>query len=170
MDIMIKKQKDLDDKMSTMAQDINTITQNLSTMTQNHNTLMEVLQKLMPSIVSSLDMLDTSFHVSTHETLSKNKEYLQKEIKINNVTLKQEIETKILLDMEARLNNKIEAIGKIVENKKVKNRQQQQSSSNMLVASSNSSEPPSNCKIKGNQYHPYIVYPPKAKIELSHWK
>ena len=37
----------------------------------------------------------------------------------------------------------------------------------MLVASSNSSEPPSNRKAKGNQYHPYIVYPPKEKIELS---
>ena len=37
----------------------------------------------------------------------------------------------------------------------------------MLVASSNSSEPPSHCKAKGNQYHPYIVYPPKEKIKLS---
>ena len=34
--------------------------------------------------------------------------------------LKQEIETKILPDMEARLNNKIEAMSKIVENKNVK--------------------------------------------------
>ena len=90
LDIMIEKQKDLDDKMSTMTQDINTITQNLSTMMQNHNTLMEVLQKLMPSTnhVSSLDMLDASFHVSTQETLTMNQEYLQKEMKINNVTLK----------------------------------------------------------------------------------
>ena len=69
--------------------------------------------------------------------------------------------------MEARLNNKIEAISKIVENKKVKNRQQQQSSSNMSLASSSSPEPPSNRKAKDNQYRPYKVYPPKAKIELS---
>ena len=48
-----------------------------------------------PDQVSSLDMLDTSFHVATQETLAKNKEYLQKEIKISNVTLKREIETKI---------------------------------------------------------------------------
>ena len=41
------------------------------------------------------------------------------------MTLKQEIETKVLPDMEARLNNKIEVVSKIVENKKVKNRQQQ---------------------------------------------
>ena len=81
--------------------------------------------------------------------------------------LKQEIETKILLDMEARLNNKIEAISKIVDNKKVKNRQQQQSSSNMSLALSSSFEPPSNRKAKGNQYHPYKMYPSKAKIELS---
>ena len=37
----------------------------------------------------------------------------------------------------------------------------------MSVASSNSSGPPLNSIAKGNQYHPYIVYPPKAKIELS---
>ena len=79
--------------------------------------------------------------------------------------LKQEIETKILPDMEAPLNNKIDAISKIVENKKVKNHQQQ-SSSNMSLASSSSSEPPSNRKAKGNQYHPYKVYPYKEKIEL----
>ena len=69
--------------------------------------------------------------------------------------------------MEAQLNNKIEAISKIVENKKVKNHHQQKSSSNMSLALSSSSEPPSNHKAKGNQYCPYIVYPPKEKIELS---
>ena len=102
LDIVNEKQKDLDEKMSTMTQNINTITQNLSTMTQNHNTLMKVLQKLMPSTnhVSSPDMLDSSFHVATQETLTKNQEELQKEIKINNETLKQEIETQVLLDME----------------------------------------------------------------------
>ena len=64
---MNERQNDLYDKMSTMSQDINTITQNLNAMTQNHYALMEVLQKLMPSTnhVSSLDMLDTSFHVFT---------------------------------------------------------------------------------------------------------
>ena len=41
------------------------------------------------------------------------------------MTLKQELETKVLPDMEARLNNKIEAISKIVENKKDKNHRQQ---------------------------------------------
>ena len=63
----MKKQKDLDDKMSTMAQNINTLTQNSSTMMQNHNTLMEVLQRLIPKTdeVSIPDMLDASFHVST---------------------------------------------------------------------------------------------------------
>ena len=42
-------------------------------MTQNHNTLMEVLQILMPKAdqVSSLDMLDASFHISTQEALAK---------------------------------------------------------------------------------------------------
>ena len=82
--------------MTTMTQDINTITQNLSTMTQNHNKLIVVLQRLIPSLdqVSNLDMSDASFHVSTQETLAKNQEDLQKEIKINNAMLKQEIETK----------------------------------------------------------------------------
>ena len=57
----------------------------------------------MPSIdhVRSLDMLDASFHVFTQEALAKNQEELQKEIKINNVMLKQEIETQVLPDMEA---------------------------------------------------------------------
>ena len=107
-DILNEKQKDLDDKMSTMTQNINTLTQNMSTMTQNHNTLIEMLQRLIPSPdqVSSPDMLDASFHVATQETLAKNQEELQKEIKINNATLKQEIETKVLADMEARLNKK----------------------------------------------------------------
>ena len=83
------------------------------------------------------------------------------------MALKQEIETKVLPDMEARLNSKIDAISKIVEKEKAKNHLKQRSSSNISVALSNSSEPPSNHKEKGNQYHPYIVYPPKAKIELS---
>ena len=112
-------------------------------------------------------MLDASFHVATQETLAKNQEDFQKEIKINNAMLKQEIETKILPYMEAWLNNKIDAISKIVENKKAKNHCQQWISSNILVASSSSSAPPSNCKAKGNQYCPYIVYPPNKKIELS---
>ena len=77
--------------------------------------------------------------------------------------LKQEIETKILPDMEARLNNKTKAINKKVENKKVKDHRQQQISSNISLASSGSSEPPSNHKAKGNQYHPYKVYLPKEK-------
>ena len=74
-----------------MAQAIKNITWSLNTMTQNHNTLMEVLQKLMPSTnhVSGPDMLDASSHVSTHETLAKNQEDLEKEININNATLKQ---------------------------------------------------------------------------------
>ena len=55
-------------------------------------------------------------------------------MKINNVTLKQEIETKVLPDMEARLNRKINAINKIVENKKAKNHRQQRSNSNMSLA------------------------------------
>ena len=69
--------------------------------------------------------------------------------------------------MEARLNSKIDAISKMVENKKAKNHRQQRSISNMPLSSSSSSEPPSNRKTKGNQYRPYILYPPKAKIELS---
>ena len=80
---------------------------------------------------------------------------------------KQEIETKVPPDVDAWLNNKIDAISKIVEKEKDKNYCQQRSSSNMLVASSNSLEPPSNPKAKRNQYHPYIVYPPKEKLELS---
>ena len=100
----------------------------------------------------------------------RNQEELQKEIKINNATLKQEIETQVLPDMEARLNNKIDAISKIAENKKAKNHRQQQSSSNMSLASSSSSKPLSNHKAKGNQYHPYIVYPTKAKVELLKYK
>ena len=92
-------------------------------MTRNYKTLMEVLQKLMPSTnhVSSLDMLDASSHVSTQETLAMNQEDLEKEIMINNATLKQEIETKVLPDMEARLNNKIDSIIKIVEKENDKN-------------------------------------------------
>ena len=93
----------MDDKMSTITQNINTLTQNMSTMTQNHNTLIEMLQRLIPSPgqVSGPHMLDASFHVATQETLAKNQEELQKEIKINNATLKQEIETQVLPDMEA---------------------------------------------------------------------
>ena len=68
--------------------------------------------------------------------------------------------------MEARLNIKIDAISKIVENKKAKNHCQQRRSSNMSLALSSSFKPPSNPKAKVNQYCPYIVYPPKAKIEL----
>ena len=126
LDILNKKQKDVDDKMTTMMQNINTLTQNMSTMTQNHNTLIEMLQRLIPSPgqVSNPHMLDASFHVATQETLIKNQEELQKEIKINNATLKQEIETQVLQEMEARLNNKIDAINKIVENKKTKNHRQ----------------------------------------------
>ena len=60
--------------------------------------------------------------------------------------LKQEIETKVLPDMEAQLNNKINTMSKIVENKKYKNHRQQRSSSNMSLALSRSSEPPSNHK------------------------
>ena len=93
----------MDDKMSTIMQNINTLTQNMSTMTQNHNTLIEVLQRLMPKTdqVTCLDMLEASIHISTQEALAKNQEELQKEIKINNAMLKQEIETKVLPYMEA---------------------------------------------------------------------
>ena len=83
------------------------------------------------------------------------------------MTLKQEIETKVLPDMEARLNSKIDAISEIVENKNAKNHRQQQNSSNMPLSSSSCFEPPSNRKAKGNQYRPYKVYPSKVKIELS---
>ena len=134
----------------------------------NHNTLIEMLQKLIPSPsqVSNPDMLDASFHVATQETLAKNQEELKKEIKIKNAMLKQEIETKVLPDMEARLNNKIGAISKIVGNNKTKNHRQQRSNSDMPLSLSSSSEPPSNHKAKGNQHHPYKVYPPKEKIEF----
>ena len=141
----------------------------MSTMMQNHNTLIEMLQRFIPNPghVSSPDMLDASFHVATQETLTKNQEELQKEIKINNAMLKQEIETKVLSDMEAQLNNKIEAISKIVDIKNVKNHCQQRSSSNISLGSSSSSKTSSNRKEKGNQYCPYKVYPPKEKIKLS---
>ena len=68
----------------------------MSTMTQNHNTLIEVLQRLMPKTdqISSSDMLEASVHIPTQEALAHNQEELQKEIKINNATLKQEIEKK----------------------------------------------------------------------------
>ena len=103
LDILNENQKDVDDKMSTITQNINTLTQNISTMTQNHNTLIGMLQRLVPrpGQVKSPHMLDSSFHVATQETLAKNQEELQKEIKINNATLKQEIETQVLPDMEA---------------------------------------------------------------------
>ena len=122
----------------------------MSTMTQNHNTLIEMLQRLIPSPgqVSGPHMLDASFHVATQETLVKNQEDLQKEININNVTLKQEIEMQVLQDMEARLNSKIGAISKIVEKRKTKNHCQQRSNSDMSLSSSSSSEPPSNHKEK----------------------
>ena len=70
----------MDDKMSTMTQNINTLTHNISTMTQNHNTLIKMLQKLIPSPdqVNNPNMLYASFHVSTQETLAKNQEDLQK--------------------------------------------------------------------------------------------
>ena len=120
-----------------------------------------------PGQVSGPHMIDASFHVTTQETLIKNQEELQKEIKINNATLKQEIETQVLPDMEARLNSKIDAISKIVEKRKTESHCQQRSNSDMSLSSSSSSEPPSNHKAKGNQRHPYKVYPPKEKIEFS---
>ena len=49
-----------------------------------------------------------------------NLEYFQKEMNINNVTLKQDIKTKVLPYMEAQLNNETYAVIKIVEKKKVK--------------------------------------------------
>ena len=125
-DILNEKQKDLDEKMSTMTQNINTLTQNMSTMTQNHNTI-DVLQRLMPKTDqnNSPDMLEASVHIYAQEALAKNKEELQKEIKINNAMPKQNIETKVLSDMEARINNKIDAISNIVEKKKAKTHRQQ---------------------------------------------
>ena len=42
-------------------------------------------------------------------------------MKINNATLKQELETKVLPDMEERLKNKINTIIKIVEKENAKN-------------------------------------------------
>ena len=41
--------------------------------------------------------------------------------------LKQEIETKVLPDMEARLNNKIDSIIKMIEKEKDKNNRKQES-------------------------------------------
>ena len=122
LDIPNEKQKAVDDKMSTITQNINTLTQNMSTMAHNHNTLIEMLQRLIPSLgqVSGPHMLDASFRVATQGTLVKNQKELQKETKINNAMLKQEIETQVLPEMEARLNNKIDTISKIVENKKLK--------------------------------------------------
>ena len=105
-------------------------------------------------------MLEALVHISTQEALAKNHEELQKEININNMTLKQEIETKVLPDMEARLNSKIDAINKIVENKKAKNHNQQRSSSNISLASSSSSKPPSNLKAKSNQSRPILIPTP----------
>ena len=83
--------------------------------------------------VSSPDMLEASVHISTQEALAKNQEELQKEIKINNATLKQEIETQVLPNMEAWLNNKIDAISKIVEKRKTKNHRQQWSNLDMSL-------------------------------------
>ena len=57
---MHKKQKELDDKMCAMTQNISTMAQNLSIMAQNQNTIMEMLQKLRSntSHISNSDMLD----------------------------------------------------------------------------------------------------------------
>ena len=72
---------------------------------QNHNTLVEELQRLIRSQdqVNSPYMLDASFQVATQETLARDQEELQKEIKFNNATLKQEIETKVLENMETSI-------------------------------------------------------------------
>ena len=74
-------------------------------MTQNHNTLVKELQRLIRSLdqVNNHYMLDASFYVATQETLARNQEELQKEIKFNNATLKQEIETKVLENMETSI-------------------------------------------------------------------
>ena len=74
-------------------------------MTQNHDTLIEELQRLIHSLdqVNNPYMLDASFYVATQETLSRNQEELQKEIKFNNAMLKQEIETKVLENMETSI-------------------------------------------------------------------
>ena len=93
-------------------------------------------------------MFDVSSRISIQETLIKNKKELEKEIKSNNVMLKQDIETKLLPYMEALLIIKIDVIIKIVEKEKAKNHCKQRISSNMSVASSSSSEPPSNLKQK----------------------
>ena len=57
---MHEKQKELDDKMCAMTQDISTMAQNLSIMKQNQNTIMEMLQKIRSNTnhISNLDMLD----------------------------------------------------------------------------------------------------------------
>ena len=72
---------------------------------QNHNTLVEELQRLICSIdqVNSRYMLDASFQVATQETLARDQEELQKEIKFNNATLKQEIETKVRENMKTSI-------------------------------------------------------------------
>ena len=72
---------------------------------QNHNTLIEVLQRLIRSLdqVNSPYILDASFQVSTQEILVRNQEELQKEIKFYNATLKQQIETKVLENMETSI-------------------------------------------------------------------
>ena len=59
-DVMTRKHKELDDKMSTMKLNISTTAQYLSIMTQNHNTIMEMLQKLRSSTnhINNLGMLD----------------------------------------------------------------------------------------------------------------
>ena len=89
---MNEKQKELDDKMTVMAQNISTMAQNLSIMTQNQITIMKMLQKLMSSTnhISNLYMLDQ--YVNKNESNKVDQDN------------KQDKETKYLRDDQ---NNKI---------------------------------------------------------------
>ena len=77
---MHEKQKELDDKMCAMTQNISTMAHNLSIMTQNQNTIMEMLQKLRPNTnhISNSDMLDHYVNKNESKKIDQdNKQYMK---------------------------------------------------------------------------------------------
>ena len=79
---MHEKQKELDEKMCAMTQNISTTAQNLSIMTRNHNTIMEMLQKLRYNTnhISNSNTLD---HYATKMRVTKLSKTINKAMRLN---------------------------------------------------------------------------------------
>ena len=94
--------------------------------------------------------------------ISKNHESLKEELRNNNATLKREIRDEFALVIEGMkekqdlVDEKLDVIMQLLGNNKTKEQR-----------SPRNSESPPRDYAKGAQYHPVIMYPPRAKIELT---